>query len=225
MIVFEQNLRILLLLLRELVTRLKRGGGSQGGRECEAIVRKGFPPRLLHWQANGQRWYIPLASPEPSLLRHVRGSCLRVCFRTLNLCSRYLHEIDNNGRKVAETFRQVDHDRGKCSDTEILRFACLPFFFSFFFSSLFLFVWFVFNFFSRGLFLAFTYEAVHVSSLWALSVRPRVCLSVRPCGKEPKFLLSFFGWSGDFFWRLHVVIRMAFYRWRICPLVSVVFIV
>jgi len=39
--------------------------------------------------------------------------------------------------------------------------------------------------------LAFTYEAVrHVSSLWGLSVRP--------CGKEAKFLLSICGWSGDF---------------------------
>jgi hypothetical protein len=43
MIVFEQNLRILLLLLPELVTRLKVwegwGRGKAGEGECEAIVR------------------------------------------------------------------------------------------------------------------------------------------------------------------------------------------
>jgi hypothetical protein len=137
MIVFEQNLRILLLLLPELVTRLKvwegRGKGEGGGGRMRSYREVSSSPRLLRWQANGQmctfRW------PVVSLvfLRHVRGSCLCVCFRTLNLCFRYLHEIDNNGRKVAKTFRQVVHDRGKCSDTEILRFACLPFFFSFLF--------------------------------------------------------------------------------------------
>ncbi len=77
---------------------------------------------------------------------------------------------------------------------QILRFACLPFFsFSFSFPPCFcLFdLFLIFNFFSGGLFLAFTYEAVHVSSLWGLSVRPRVCLSVRACGKEANSFFLF----------------------------------
>jgi len=44
MIVFEQNVRILLLLLAELVTRLKKGGG--GGRRLRSYREESYSPTI-----------------------------------------------------------------------------------------------------------------------------------------------------------------------------------